>query len=75
MKSILGKEIERFFRPEFINRLDDIIVFRPLNKADLTQIVDYEVAKVAKRLKANGYYLELDQPAKDGGKVSSAVAG
>ncbi len=32
MKSALTKEIERFFRPEFINRLDDIIVFRPLNE-------------------------------------------
>jgi ATP-dependent Clp protease ATP-binding subunit ClpA len=36
------KEIERFFRPEFINRLDDVIVFRPLTKEDLVTIVDYE---------------------------------
>jgi selenocysteine-specific elongation factor len=48
---MLMKEIERFFRPEFINRLDDIIVFRPLTKADLVQIVEYEVNKVFKRLK------------------------
>jgi hypothetical protein len=41
------KEIERFFRPEFINRLDDVIVFRPLTRDDLVQIVEYEVAKVA----------------------------
>src|SRR4051812_43081469 len=39
IKSILLKEIERFFRPEFINRLDDIIVFRPLTKEDLVSII------------------------------------
>jgi ATP-dependent Clp protease ATP-binding subunit ClpC len=45
MKSILMKEIERFFRPEFINRLDDVIVFRPLTRDDLVQIVEYEVGQ------------------------------
>ncbi|MBX3391352.1 MAG: ATP-dependent Clp protease ATP-binding subunit [Phycisphaeraceae bacterium] len=65
IKSILMKEVERFFRPEFINRLDDIIVFRPLTREDLTRIVDYEVGKVSKRLVAQGFVLELDQPAKD----------
>jgi len=65
IKSILMKEIERFFRPEFINRLDDVIVFRPLNKQDLVTIVDYEIAKVAKRLSQQGVTLELDQKAKD----------
>jgi ATP-dependent Clp protease ATP-binding subunit ClpC len=64
-KTILMKEIERFFRPEFINRLDDIIVFRPLTKDDLTRIVEYEVSKVASRLAGQGLKLELDQPAKD----------
>ncbi len=65
VKTVLLKEIERFFRPEFINRLDDVIVFRPLNKADLTQIVDYEIAKVAKRLAPQGFAMEFDQAAKD----------
>jgi ATP-dependent Clp protease ATP-binding subunit ClpC len=65
IKTILMKEIERFFRPEFINRLDDIVVFRPLTKADLTQIVEYEVGKVGKRLKAQGLTLAIDQAAKD----------
>jgi ATP-dependent Clp protease ATP-binding subunit ClpC len=65
IKSVLMKEIERFFRPEFINRLDDVIVFRPLNREDLTRIVDYEVAKVAKRLTQQGYTLELDAVAKE----------
>ena len=65
IKTILMKEIERFFRPEFINRLDDVIVFRPLTKEDLVTIVDYEVNKVAKRLEQQGVTLELDQKAKD----------
>ncbi|MEL6797092.1 MAG: ATP-dependent Clp protease ATP-binding subunit, partial [Planctomycetota bacterium] len=50
IKGVLLKEIERFFRPEFINRLDDVIVFRPLTKEDLVEIVEYEVAKVGERL-------------------------
>ncbi len=65
IKGILMKEIERFFRPEFINRLDDVIVFRPLTKNDLVTIVDYEVSKVASRLAAQGIHLALDQKAKD----------
>ncbi|MGP1273674.1 MAG: ATP-dependent Clp protease ATP-binding subunit, partial [Phycisphaerales bacterium] len=65
IKNVLMKEIERFFRPEFINRLDDVIVFRPLTKDDLVQIVEYEVAKVGKRLQQQGIELELDQAAKD----------
>ncbi|MFN0010469.1 MAG: ATP-dependent Clp protease ATP-binding subunit [Phycisphaerales bacterium] len=65
IKGILMKEIERFFRPEFINRLDDVVVFRPLTKDNLIHIVDLEVNKVADRIKPQGVRLELDQKAKD----------
>ncbi len=65
VKAVLMKEIERFFRPEFINRLDDVIVFKPLTKQDLVSIVEFEVGKVADRLKLQGFALELDQAAKD----------
>ena len=65
IKSILLKEIERFFRPEFINRLDDVIVFRPLTKDDLVGIVEMETTKVAQRLQQQGIHLALDQKAKD----------
>ncbi|RMH10922.1 MAG: ATP-dependent Clp protease ATP-binding subunit, partial [Planctomycetota bacterium] len=65
IKSILMKEIERFFRPEFINRLDDVIVFRPLTRDDLVSIVDFEVGKVEQRLREQGFTIELDQAAKD----------
>jgi ATP-dependent Clp protease ATP-binding subunit ClpC len=65
IKTILMKEVERFFRPEFINRLDDVIVFHPLTRDDLVKIVEYEVGKVTKRLAERGVRLELDQTAKD----------
>ena len=65
IKVVLAKEIERFFRPEFINRLDDVIVFRPLTKGDITNIIDYEVAKVSKRLKAQKIEIGIDELAKE----------
>jgi ATP-dependent Clp protease ATP-binding subunit ClpC len=64
-KSVLMKEIERFFRPEFINRLDDVVVFRPLTKDNLINIVDLEAAKVTQRVAQQGVTLVLDQKAKD----------
>jgi ATP-dependent Clp protease ATP-binding subunit ClpC len=65
IKGILMKEIERFFRPEFINRLDDTIVFRPLTRDDLVSIIEYEVKKVGDRLRVQDITMELDQAAKD----------
>ena len=65
IKGVLMKEIERFFRPEFINRLDDTIVFKPLTRDDLVEIVEYEVSKVAKRVAEQGLKLELDARAKE----------
>ncbi len=46
MKDTLMKEIERYFRPEFIDRLDDVIVFRSLSRANLVNIVELELNKV-----------------------------
>jgi len=65
MKGVLMKEIERYFRPEFINRLDDVIVFRPLTKENLVTIVDYETGKLRKRLSEQGWELDLDQEARE----------
>jgi ATP-dependent Clp protease ATP-binding subunit ClpC len=65
MKDMLHKEVERYFRPEFLNRLDDIIVFKALTRDDLTTIVDYELRKVRERLEAeHRLALELDPEAK-----------
>ena len=63
-KSLMG-QVEKFFRPEFINRLDDVIVFRPLNREDLTSIIDFELTKVRERLEMRGLSLELDDAAKE----------
>ena len=65
IKTTLMSEIEKFFRPEFINRLDEVIVFRALVKDDLYSIIDIELNKVRERLKSKGMELELDQLAKD----------
>ena len=65
MKKSLTSEVERFFRPEFVNRLDDMIVFRPLIKDDLNQIIEFELSKLRKRLTEKGMVLEIDQLAKD----------
>jgi ATP-dependent Clp protease ATP-binding subunit ClpC len=65
MKDVLQKEVEHHFRPEFLNRLDDTIVFKALSREDLQVIVDYELAKVFKRLTEHGLKLELTDQAKE----------
>jgi ATP-dependent Clp protease ATP-binding subunit ClpC len=65
MKDTLMKEIERYFRPEFIGRLDDVIVFKPLSRENLEAIVEFELRKVTKRLTDHGLKIELSQEAKD----------
>ena len=64
MKERLLQEIEKHFRPEFLNRLDDTIVFRALTKDDLKIVVDYELAHVKKRLADRGLLLEITDKAK-----------
>jgi ATP-dependent Clp protease ATP-binding subunit ClpC len=58
-------EVKRAFNPEFLNRLDDIIVFRSLTDEDLRQIVDIELAKLMKRLKEKNLSIILGDDAKD----------
>jgi len=65
MKEMLNKEVEHHFRPEFLNRIDDTIVFKALTREDLQIIVDYELAKVFKRLIEHGLKLELTEQAKE----------
>jgi ATP-dependent Clp protease ATP-binding subunit ClpC len=65
MKEKIMDEAKRIFKPEFLNRLDDVIVFRSLTKPDLLEILDLEVSKVIERLKGKNIELALDQPAKD----------
>src|SRR4051794_3648335 len=65
IKDTVMKELERYFRPEFIGRLDDVIVFRPLGRAQLEQIVEFELRKVTKRLVDHGLKIEISPEAKE----------
>jgi ATP-dependent Clp protease ATP-binding subunit ClpC len=65
MRDKIMDEAKRVFRPEFLNRLDDVIVFRSLTKPDLLEILDLEIVKVMERLKAKNIKLALDAKAKD----------
>ena len=65
MKEKILEETKRYFKPEFINRLDDFVVFRMLEKTDLNQIVDLEVDKLVKRLKEKQVTLTLTAEARD----------
>jgi ATP-dependent Clp protease ATP-binding subunit ClpC len=63
MRDKILEETKRVFKPEFLNRLDEIIVFRTLSKPDLLKIVDLEVDKVKRRLRLKEIEIVLDEPA------------
>jgi ATP-dependent Clp protease ATP-binding subunit ClpC len=65
MKSDILQEAKRVFKPEFLNRLDDLIVFRSLDRDDLMKIVDIEVNKLRDRLTIQEIKLELSKEARD----------
>ena len=65
MKENLTEEAKKIFRPEFLNRFDDIVVFRSLGRGELTQILDLELEKVQKRLAQRNLHFELDDAARD----------
>jgi len=65
MKDRLLEEVKRTFKPEFLNRIDDIIVFRQLAKEDLQRIIDIEIGYVAERLREQNITIEVTQEAKD----------
>jgi ATP-dependent Clp protease ATP-binding subunit ClpC len=65
MKQRVHDHIEKVFRPEFLNRLDDVIVFRHLTNDDLKNVIDLELGKVRSRLSERGMQLQLTDQAKD----------
>ncbi len=65
MKDRILKEVERYFRPEFLNRLDDVIMFRSLTREHLEIIVNYELKKVFGRVSEKGFELEVAEAAKE----------
>ncbi len=65
MRDLLRGEVERFFRPEFLNRVDEMIYFKPLEKEDMKRIVDVQLVDVMRRLVAKNIKVELPDAAKD----------
>jgi ATP-dependent Clp protease ATP-binding subunit ClpC len=65
MREQLMDEVKRTFKPEFLNRIDEVIVFQPLTKEDLVKIVELEISFVKERLREQQVLVELDQSAKD----------
>ena len=61
---VYRKCLEQEFAPEFINRIDDIVVFGTLGEEDVLRIVDLELAQLEKRVSALGYTLDVDVPAR-----------
>ena len=65
MRGRVLDEAKKFFRPEFLNRLDDIVVFRSLGKPELNTILDLEVAKVLERIRRKNVTVVLDDKARE----------
>jgi len=65
MKTRVTDQIEKVFRPEFLNRLDDVIVFRHLQHDDLKRVIEMEMVQVRRRLGERGFQLELTDGAKE----------
>ncbi|MFA5430627.1 MAG: ATP-dependent chaperone ClpB [Candidatus Omnitrophota bacterium] len=65
LKTRLLAEVKKTFRPEFINRLDDIIIFNPLDKEEIARILDLEIAPLKEKLAARKITLELTRKAED----------
>jgi len=65
MKERLLDQVKKTFKPEFLNRIDDTIVFHPLTKEDLYKIIEIEMTEVTARLKEQAVDIVLDQSAKD----------
>ena len=58
-KALLQKELKNHFTPEFLNRLDEVIVFNPLKENEVRQIVDIELSKLNQRLDRLGYHINF----------------
>jgi ATP-dependent Clp protease ATP-binding subunit ClpC len=65
IRSLVNEELKQYFRPEFLNRLDEIIVFRQLNKEEVKEIADIMLKEVFGRLKEQGITLEVTERFKD----------
>lgn len=65
MKEKIDKAVKKHYKPEFINRLDDTIIFKALDRQSLTKVVDLEIEKLKKRLESKNITISLTQKAKE----------
>jgi ATP-dependent Clp protease ATP-binding subunit ClpC len=64
-RSVIENALKKTFAPEFLNRIDDIIIFNSLEREDIHKIIDIELSHLHKRLEKLGYELEVTATAKD----------
>ena len=64
-KSVIENALKKSFAPEFLNRIDDVVVFNALEKEDINKIIDIELEKLLDRIKLLGYNLTITETAKD----------
>ena len=64
-KSVIQKALKRAFSPEFLNRIDDVILFNSLSKENINDIIDIEMDSILKRIKTLGYKVTISEEAKD----------
>lgn len=64
-KGVIEKALKNAFAPEFLNRIDDVVLFNSLKKEDIHEIIDIELESLFKRIGGMGYYLKLSDKAKD----------
>ena len=64
-KGVIQKALKRAFSPEFLNRIDDVIVFNSLDKNDINKIIDIEMDSLLKRIDTLGYTVKISEEAKD----------
>jgi ATP-dependent Clp protease ATP-binding subunit ClpC len=70
MKSKIMASVKRLFNPEFLNRVDEVIVFRPLDMHDMRNIVDIQIRDVQKRLSERGVAISITEAAR--GRLAEA---
>jgi ATP-dependent Clp protease ATP-binding subunit ClpC len=64
-RSVIEKALKKAFAPEFLNRIDDVVIFNSLEKDDIRKIIDIEMKGLYQRVESLGYKLELSEQAKD----------
>ncbi|MGB0376705.1 MAG: ATP-dependent Clp protease ATP-binding subunit [Flavobacteriaceae bacterium] len=63
-KGIIDQELKKTFTPEFLNRVDDIVIFNPLEASDIRKIVDIEIKRLIQRIEKLGYLVEISDAAR-----------